>query len=111
MRRFETEKKNSYFRNIIISIVVFLIIFLCFWLAVSSVSARTAEQEQQTLETALSRGIAQCYAMEGYYPESLDYLKENYGLTYDEERFFIDYQPIGANILPDVTIIRKGDSK
>jgi hypothetical protein len=34
-------------------------------------------------------------------------LKENYGLTYDEDLFFVDYQTIGSNILPDVTIIEK----
>ena len=46
-----------------------------------------------------------CYAIEGSYPESLQYLKDNYGLTYDEEKYFIDYQVLGSNILPDVTII------
>ena len=41
----------------------------------------------------------------------LDYLKKNYGLHYDENRYFVDYQPLGANILPEVTIIRRGGSK
>ena len=47
--------------------------------------------------------------MEGTYPQSLDYLKEYYGLMYDEDLFFVDYQVMGSNILPDVTIIEKGD--
>ena len=47
--------------------------------------------------------------MEGSYPESLEYLKEHYGITYDEDRFFVDYKIVGTNILPDVTIIEKGD--
>ncbi len=55
------------------------------------------------------RSITHCYAVEGTYPSSLEYLKENYGLTYDETVFFVDYQTIGSNILPDVTIIERGN--
>ncbi len=53
------------------------------------------------------RGITYCYAAEGSYPASLNDLKEHYGLFYDEEKYRIDYQPLGANIMPDVTIIRR----
>ena len=38
-------------------------------------------------------------------------LKAHYGLTYDENLFFVDYQTVGANIYPDVTIIEKGAGK
>lgn len=97
-------------RNIIISIVVFLLIFLCFWLAVNSASSKTLDEEKETLSAAVSRSVTHCYAIEGSYPESLDYLKDNYGLTYNEDQFFIDYQPLGADIMPDITIIvKKGD--
>ena len=41
----------------------------------------------------------------------LSYMEEHYGLTYDKDLFFVDYQPIGSNIRPDVTVIsRKGSS-
>lgn len=62
-------------------------------------------KQQESLETALSRSIAQCYAVEGMYPPSLNYLKEHYGLTYDESKFLIDYQSIGANLMPEVVIL------
>ena len=64
-------------------------------------------RQKESLENAITRSITHCYAVEGSYPASLDYLKENYGLTYDEDLFFVDYQTIGSNILPDVTIIEK----
>ena len=31
--------------------------------------------------------------------------------AYDEDLFFVDYQTVGANIYPDVTIIEKGAGK
>ena len=105
--RFERNRKSSYLRNIIISLSFFLAVLLCFYLSVMSVSSESDKEEYQTLETALTRSITQCYAVEGNYPESLDYLKKSYGLHYDEEKFFVDYQPLGSNIIPDVTIIKK----
>ena len=105
--RFEMRKHDSSARNLIISLLVFIIIALCFRYAADSVSDRTQAEERRLLEAALNRSITHCYAIEGIYPESLDYLKENYGLTYDEDKFYIDYQPIGADIMPDVTVIEK----
>ena len=55
------------------------------------------------------RSITYCYSVEGAYPESLDYLRDNYGLYYDEDMFFVDYRVSGSIILPDITIIEKGD--
>lgn len=55
------------------------------------------------------RSITYCYTIEGAYPESLDYLKEHYGLVYDEDLFFVDYRVSGSNILPDITVIERGD--
>ncbi len=82
-----------------------ILILLLFLRGVQSVSDTTVAKQQESLETALSRSIAQCYAVEGMYPPSLNYLKEHYGLTYDESRFLIDYQSIGANLMPEVVVL------
>ena len=105
--RFEMRKRDSSARNLIISLAVFVIIAVCFWCAADSVSERTQAEERMLLEAALNRSITHCYAIEGTYPESLEYLTKNYGLTYDEDKFYIDYQPLGADIMPDVTFIEK----
>ena len=107
--RFETQKPSSTSRNFIISIGCFALIVFLFTAGTTLVSDKTDAQEIQTLEQALNRGIVHCYSMEDSYPESLQYLKDHYGLTYDDERFFVDYQTLGSNIMPDVTIIdRRG---
>ena len=82
-----------------------ILILLLFLRGVQSVSDTTVAKQQESLETALSRSIAQCYAVEGMYPPSLSYLKEHYGLTYDENKFLIDYQSIGANLMPEVVVL------
>ena len=67
-----------------------------------------ARRGKQALYVALERDISTCYALEGFYPPDLDYLKEHYGLTYDENSFVVEYQPVAGNIRPDVTILEGG---
>ena len=107
--RFETQITSSVSKNFIISVGCFILIVFLFTAGTSLVSDKTDEQEIRTLKQAVNRGIVHCYSMEGSYPESLQYLKEHYGLTYDDDKFFVDYQTLGSNIMPDVTIIdRRG---
>ena len=68
----------------------------------------TMERQQKSLTDAIHRDIVQCYALEGVYPPSLEYLQEHYGLTWDPETFFVDYEPIGSNLYPDVTVMIRG---
>ncbi len=98
-------------RRVFLSICVFLVILLLFISGIDSFSDSTRRHQKESLERALNRSIVYCYATEGTYPESLEDLKAHYGLTYDEDLFFVDYQTVGANIYPDVTIIEKGAGK
>lgn len=88
-------------------IVAFILLFILFLNGVRSVGDTAESKQLESLETALRRSIAQCYAVEGRYPASLDYLKEHYGLYYDESKFLVDYESFGGNLMPDVTVLRK----
>lgn len=103
--RFQMERKYRPQLRLLLSVSVFAVILLCFYLGVQSLSADTDRRQRDSLEEALNRGITYCYAVEGAYPESLEYLTEHYGLTYDHDRFFVDYCVSGANLYPDVTIL------
>ena len=108
MNRFENTRPD--FKQHIafwLPIVAFLLLFTLFLKGVQSIEGTTLTKQQESLETALSRSIAQCYAVEGFYPPSLTYLKEHYGLTFDSSVFLVDYEYYGNNLLPDVTVLRK----
>ena len=108
MNRFE-QKHISFGRSLLflLPVLAFLILFVLFIQGVSSVSESTLSKQQESLETALERSISQCYAVEGSYPPTLEYLKQHYGLLYDEDSFFIDYEYYGSNLLPEVTVLRR----
>ena len=89
------------------TLLLFLLVLIIFLLAVGNITKDTTDRQEEALETALNRAIVNCYCVEGTYPPSLKYIKDNYGLIYDEDLFFVDYRAIGSNILPDVSIVRK----
>ena len=110
--RFSSKKSIfSFLSRIRLIYVLCPVILLVFMLGLSSIEETAVDKQWESLETALTRNITHCYAVEGYYPPSLAYLEENYGLTYDKDLFFVDYQPVASNMRPNVTIIlRKGTS-
>lgn len=77
------------------------------WISADHMSTENTAHEKEIVSTALTRSLTQCYALEGFYPPDLDYLCDHYGFTYNQNHFFIDYQYIGGNLRPDVTIIEK----
>ena len=69
------------------------------------VAGRRNEEQRLRIERAVQYAAIQCYALEGSYPAGVDYLKEHYGVNYDEQRYFVHYWPNGANVAPDISVI------
>ena len=63
------------------------------------------EQDKTQLENALKNAAVSCYAIEGTYPPSAEYLIENYSVQVDEERFAVKYEFYGSNLMPDITVL------
>lgn len=104
MRRFQTDRRRTLSKNLIVSIVFFFFLLLCFSRGIQSVADTADRAELKTLEDAVRRNVIQCYASEGRYPESIEYLEERYALHYDKEKYFIGYEVFGENIMPDITV-------
>lgn len=85
----------------------FVIIFTCIYLGFQSVKENTQSNQREGLEKALRRGILECYALEGHYPESLEELVKNYHIVYNKDEFDIKYEVMASNIMPTITIIEK----
>lgn len=106
MNRFQKKTLKDFF---LLRILFFLLLFLAviFLLnrSIQSMNQTTLAEKEANLNRAVMHSISTCYALEGAYPPNLDYLEENYGLTYDDTLYYIDYHPIGSNLRPDVTII------
>lgn len=97
--------KFKRFSMLLLSAVVFVLVLAvaCSWL--EDFARDSQARQRQALETALNRSILLCYALGGRYPESLEELRRDYRLSYDERVFYVDYRPMGDNLMPDITIL------
>ncbi len=99
--------KNSWnmVKGYLISVIFFGAVLGVFLNGVLSMSGRMDEEGAETLRSAIARASVQCYAIEGRYPPSVQYLEENYGIRIDRERFSVFYEGFASNIMPDITVI------
>lgn len=102
-------KKSTFKRALayIIPLVIFSAMIVWFLLAMKSTASSTQKRELEALKTTVENGITMCYAVEGVYPESIEYLCENYGLIYDKSKYIVYYDSFASNIRPSVTILER----
>ena len=56
------------------------------------------------IRDAVQRSALQCYAVEGVYPPSLEYLQDNYGLQINTEDFYVTYDAFASNLPPAIRV-------
>ncbi|MEN6595043.1 MAG: hypothetical protein ABFC31_08895 [Clostridiaceae bacterium] len=105
------ENRRSANRGLIAAGAIFLALILLFSVALLSASKRNAAQETELLDSAIRRAVVTCYAVEGKYPPSLDYLYKNYGVYVDESRYAVFYDVFAANVMPSLTVTAIGGGR
>lgn len=72
---------------------------------------RSARQVQEEAAYAIAETVReraqQCFAVEGVYPESLDYLIENYGLRINTTDYYVVYEIFADNLPPEIRVAKK----
>ena len=59
----------------------------------------------RVLEESIRRAVVVSYAVEGRYPESIEYLENNYGIRIDRTKYAVHYSIFATNLMPDITVI------
>lgn len=62
---------------------------------------------ESRISDAIYRDMIHCYSIEGYYPPSVEYMEEHFGLIYDKEKYYIEYSIIGDSIMPTFEITER----
>ena len=102
MKKFLTNERNS-----ILFFVAVLLIAAVFITAVSDIGCDKTAEDRAQLEKAVANAAVACYAVEGAYPPSVEYLTEYYGVQIDSERFTVKYDLYASNLMPDITVLEK----
>lgn len=88
-------------------LLVTALVLLCFLLGISRLEQGQQLEDKQLLEDVLRRTAVACYASEGFYPPDVDYMRQHYGLQFDESRYTIRYEVFASNLMPDITVLDK----
>ena len=91
--------------------IAFFAVLIAAFLVIFTNVDRTGESEETALvRDAVKRAAVGCYAVEGFYPEELSYLRKNYGLAYDESRYTVFYDAFASNLMPTIRVVKTGES-
>ncbi len=107
MQHLYEKRSMSGYRGLIVSVAALILVAGAFAWAIMAADVRTEAEQEAQLREAVRRALVTCYATEGQYPPSLDYLEANYALKFDEERFIVSYDAFASNIMPSVSILRR----
>jgi len=75
------------------------------WRVLSGVESANDEAQTKFVRDAVHNAALTCYAVEGAYPDNLEYLRANYGLAYDQTRYFVTYDAFASNLMPEIYVV------
>lgn len=87
--------------------VLLAAMLIWFVISVKSADASRSERELTALKNSVENSITMCYAFEGAYPESVEYLVSNYGLIFDNDKYIIHYDVFAPNLRPTVVVLER----
>ncbi|NCB64163.1 MAG: hypothetical protein EOM52_11280 [Clostridia bacterium] len=99
-------KKYARFLSLVLAL---LCVPPAFFLFAGLLGSRVDAESLSLTAQGLRRAAVQCYALEGAYPAGLSYLEAHYGVAVDPKRYLVDYQFIGSNLMPDITVLPRTD--
>lgn len=104
-------KKYNQTSNLLLSIIKPILFFLCiaalfFW-GIRLTDNASSKESLRVAEDSIKKAAISCYALEGRYPQSYEYLEKNYGVFIDTNKYAVFYSVFASNIMPDITVVEK----
>lgn len=94
-------------RSVLLPILFTAIVIGIIGYGFSQAEESSRAEGARILEDSLWRAVVTAYAIEGRYPESLQYIEENFGVHIDRDRFIVHYSIFAPNIMPDIVVIER----
>lgn len=95
-------------KKILPTLLSAILVLALFVSGVRLIEKSSRSESVSMVEQSVSRAALQCYALEGFYPRSLSYLEERYGVMVDMDVYFIHYQYIADNLAPEIYVTLRG---
>lgn len=88
-----------------ISILLSAALIIILLTGIGRFSGQADQRGAETLRNSLYRACVQCYAIEGRYPPSVEYLEDNYGIQINRDCYHVFYNGFASNVMPEITVM------
>ena len=106
MKNFK-RKSDNYKKSMLMPLITFVLLIIILFIGIQKFEGILKEQNLLLTEQAVQKSIVQCYANEGFYPATLEYLEDNYNLTIDYDSYYVYYDCIASNLVPEVAVYER----
>ncbi len=105
------EEKNKIFRSrrweLIRVTAVFLFALASLIIIVNVMGRFYNRQNIQILKQNVQKAAVECYSVEGIYPPDIDYLVDNYSLSYNGDKYYVFYETFASNVMPTIEVYER----
>ena len=95
-------------RKMISLILVVALLLGVGYMAINSMISAGDAGETRMVRDAVKNAALTCFAVEGAYPADLQYLRDYYGLAYDETKYHVMYEAFASNQMPRILVTVRG---
>jgi len=93
------------FRSALVPIVFTLVVIAMIVFGLRQAEEASRAEGLRVLDESIRRAVVKSYAVEGRYPESVEYLETRYGIHIDRSRYVVHYSIFAENIFPEIAVI------
>ena len=98
------EQKRKNWTGTALSVLLFLVALVILALGTSRLQSGAGREGLAATQQAVQRAAVLCYATEGYYPPSLTFIEDRYGVQIDHNRYVVHYEVIASNVMPVIRV-------
>lgn len=90
--------------QLMITVFIMIIVIVLLISGLSTYGEKYTTVETDRIQSVVEQYAVQCYATEGAYPPSLEYLETHYGLILNLEKYIYEYEAVAENIKPSIRV-------
>lgn len=94
-------------KKIVTMFAVLTIAVFCLYKGVQKMGEGQQAESLKQLDNSIRKATMTCYATEGVYPPTIEYIEENYGIQIDRSKFTVFYEIFGDNMMPEITVMER----
>ncbi len=100
----QQKRQKTGWISLVATWAVFLLILIALMVSTVNLSGGAGREGQAATKQAVERAAVLCYATEGFYPPSLAYIEQNYGVQIDHKKYAVRYEVFASNVMPTVQV-------